>query len=97
MLGTSLAFFLSQDQTHLLHKLLFNTFKDSLEASGIEPLTFSLQKNYSTIGIIPPPNIYKYIKYTSSVAQWLELSAVNRKVAGSIPACGVFYFTEGET
>lgn len=27
----------------------------------------------------------------SSVAQWLELSAVNRKVAGSIPACGVFY------
>lgn len=94
MLGTSLAFFLSQDQTHLLHKYLFNTFKDSLEASGIEPLAFSLQKNYSTIGIIPP---LIYIKYTSSVAQWLELSAVNRKVAGSIPACGVFYFTEGET
>lgn len=55
-----------------------------MEVSGIEPLSFSLQKKYSTFDIILP-NVYIY----SSVAQWLELSAVNRKVAGSIPACGV--------
>lgn len=41
-----------------------------MEVSGIEPLTFSLQKNYSTIDIIPPPiYIYKICFLSSSVVR----------------------------